>query len=91
MKKQEAPQEAIQKKNQTTGYMATMRGRGISKFHVHHNAKCVVCGALNPEMVRVGCIIFCKPCVEVTFKTDDPVMFEREIYLKWLHKYHEPV
>ena len=81
------------KRNQTSGYMYAI-GRGchshsLSNFHVHHNAKCVKCAALEAEMVRVGAVIFCNTCVEIVFKTVNPVIDERETYLKWLHKSHQ--
>jgi hypothetical protein len=55
-------------------------------FHVHHNAKCIVCEAIHKHMIRVGAVIFCDDHAKSEFKTEDPVMFEREKYLKWLHK-----
>lgn len=76
---------------QTVGYMTLSKlskNCRLSNFHVHHNAKCVKCAALHAEMVRVGAVIFCRACVKFEFKTDNPVIDERETYLKWLHKSH---
>lgn len=74
--------------NQTLGYLALPKDCQLSNFHVHHNAECIVCAALEAEMVRVGAVIFCNGCVQRVFKTDNPVIDERETYLKWLHKSH---
>jgi hypothetical protein len=74
--------------NQTLGYMALNSSSQISNYHTHHNAKCIKCEALHAEMVRVGAVIFCETCVQFEFKTDNPVIDERETYLKWLHKSH---
>ncbi len=61
----------------------------MSKMMVHHNAACLKCGALEAEMVRTGCLIFCKKCIEEEFTTDDPPRQEREKYRKWLKVYQE--
>ena len=80
--------KAIQKrKNQTLGYMTNMRELStLSNYHCHHNASCVKCQRLYPQMIRVGCVIFCSICVQEEFSSSDPVRKERENYLKWLRK-----
>lgn len=71
--------------NQTQGYMDLSKvPSNIGHYHVHHNAECIKCEALEKEMIRVGAVIFCRKCVSEEFNSDDPVRQERERYLHWL-------
>jgi hypothetical protein len=76
-------------KTQTTGYMFSIKDSTIGHYHTYHNAECIVCSALEPEMVRVGAVIFCSKCVKEQFSSENPVRDERETYLKWLNKRNE--
>jgi len=57
-------------------------------FH-YQNVECLKCGAIERDMIRVGCLYFCPICATDEFTTDNPVDDEREVYLKWLNKYKE--
>ena len=51
-------------------------------FSSHINASCLKCAAVNKEMIRTGCLMFCVSCFSEEF---DPKSEERnkEVYEKW--------
>jgi len=58
----------------------------MSKPRPFYNASCIKCDAIEKIMMRIGAVIMCSKCSEETFKTEDPVMDEREVYLDYLEK-----
>ena len=52
------------------------------------NAACLKCKAVEENMWRVGALIFCDSCRETEFGNEDlnPIVYQRENYLKWLVK-----
>jgi len=61
----------------------------VDKIRPFYNAKCLRCGKIEEEMVKIGALVFCNECSDYLFSTDDPVRQERDEYLKWLQKHHE--
>ena len=56
----------------------------MNKVFTYHNCDCLKCKVVHNEMVGVGSLVFCNLCFLNEFKTDNPVIEERELYLKWL-------
>lgn len=63
----------------------------MSKAMIYHNCECLKCGVIHKEMIRVGALVFCNGCYPIIFKTENPAVKEREIYLKWLDKHKKEV
>lgn len=60
---------------------------------IHYNSKCLSCGTVKAEMLRIGPMVFCNECAYNEFKAkegDEVKMIDNvEIYRKWMEKYYE--
>lgn len=61
----------------------------LGHIHIFANAKCANCLICLPEMRRIGAVFFCPHCCDNIFSSDNPVIKEREMYLKYLRKQNE--
>jgi hypothetical protein len=57
---------------------------------VIENYSCLLCKAIRQKMIRVGAFILCRKCFVANFKSQDPVIEERDKYLELLLKYNSP-
>jgi len=91
MKKEIPVKKSCNSKNKAWLEGIMNRIPSIRHVFAYHNADCVKCKVLEKDMVRVGVFVMCPKCFDLTFHSDNPVVEEREEYLKWLDVYQKSI
>ncbi len=64
--------------------------KGIMNKTKIHNSKCLKCGAIHEEMIKIGAMVFCDNCYGYEFKNEQFFLPESELgvrYYEWLEVY----